>query len=118
MQDLRPLVEQWQTFDSYGRLEGDNLSLGTRVAHRGLLFAEPAQRNECPWADQADYASASAFRITEIPSKTSICIYCELALLGCIADKAFDDPIFSAMHICYKAFEPHMPPLVRRESAR
>ena len=103
MQNLRPQVEQWQTFHSHGRLEGDNLSLGRTVADRGLLLAEPAQRNEGPRADDADNAPASAFGVAEISSKASVCVYCEFTLLGCIADEAFDNPIFSALHICDKA---------------
>ena len=69
------------------------------MTNSGLLFADPAQRNESPRADKADNAPASAFGVAEISSKASVCIYCELTLLGFIAYETADDPVLSAVYI-------------------
>ena len=69
------------------------------MADSGLLLADPGQRDESPRSYEADNASASAFGVAEISSKASVCIYCELTLLGFIAYETADDPVFSAVYI-------------------
>ena len=39
--NLAPQVEYWESFHPHHSFEGNNFSLGGRMTHRTLLFADP-----------------------------------------------------------------------------